>query len=234
MPDHAGPRGDVDAQAAWLNLDEAQRDGIDRIFANVGKAIAAFERTIVPKRTRFDLYADALSAGTDATGLFSEAETTGLRLFIGKGECTKCHNGALLTDSYFHNTGVPPVPGLPDDTGRAAAIAQVLADPFNCLGKYSDAEPGDCTELAYIDKSGDGMVRAYKPPSLRGVAERPPYMHAGQIGTLHEVLQHYDQPPVAVAGHSELNPLNMTEDELAALEAFLKSLSPISDNGAAP
>jgi cytochrome c peroxidase len=234
LPDHAGPHGDSEAQTAWQNLEAAQRDNIDRIFANVGKAIAAFERTIVPERTRFDLYADAVSVGTDTAGLLSEAETQGLGLFIGKGECTKCHNGPLMTDNYFHNTGVPPVAGLPDDSGRAAAIEQVIADPFNCLGTYSDAGPGDCTELAYIDKSGDGMVRAYKPPSLRGVAERPPYMHAGQIGTLREVLQHYEVAPAAVAGHSELSHLDMTEDELAALEAFLNALEPISNAGAVP
>jgi cytochrome c peroxidase len=34
-----------------------------------------------------------------------------LRLFIGKGECIRCHNGPRFSDGHFHNTGVPPVTG---------------------------------------------------------------------------------------------------------------------------
>jgi cytochrome c peroxidase len=120
------------------------------------------------------------------------------------------------------------VAGLPEDNGRLAAIAQVVADPFNCLGPYSDAGPADCAELRYMDRDGDDLVRAYKSPSLRGVTERAPYMHAGQFATLAAVIQHYNAAPTAPAGHSELTPLEMSEVELAALEAFLATLSEAS------
>ena len=225
LPEHASPLGGDAARTSWAALAERQRDEVNRVFANVGKAIAAFERTIEPGQTRFDAYADALAAGRDTTGLLTAAELAGLRLFVGKGECTKCHNGPLLTDQHFHNTGVPPVAGLPEDKGRIVATAQVLADPFNCLGSYSDAGPADCAELRYMDRDGEELVRAYKPPSLRGVAERAPYMHAGQIATLAEVVRHYQSAPAAVAGHSELKPLAMSEADLAALEAFLRTLT---------
>ena len=225
LTEHASPLGNDAARASWAALSEAERDAVNRIFANVGKAIAAFERTILPQPTRFDAYADALSAGHDTTGLLTPAEIEGLRLFVGKGECTKCHNGPLLTDQYFHNTGVPAVPGLPEDSGRIDAIAQVLADPFNCLGVYSDAGPTDCAELRYMDRDGHDLMRAYKPPSLRGVAERAPFMHAGQMETLAAVVRHYNEAPAAPAGHSELQPLGMSAAELAALEAFLGTLS---------
>ncbi len=172
LPEHASPLGTDAAKASWAALTESQRDQINRVFANVGKAIAAFERTIGPRPTRFDAYADALMAGRETIGLLTAAELEGLRLFVGKGECTKCHNGPLLTDQHFHNTGVPAVAGLPEDEGRVIAIAQVLADPFNCLGPYSDAGPNDCSELRYMNRDGDDLVRAYKPPTLRGVSER--------------------------------------------------------------
>jgi cytochrome c peroxidase len=68
-------------------------------------------------------------------------------------------------------------------------------------------------------------VRAYKTPSLRGVADRAPYMHAGQIATLAEVVAHYDRAPKAPAGHSELKPLRLSERERRQLEAFLRTLS---------
>lgn len=225
LPDHAGPVDEADVAAAWSALGDRQRNEVNRIFANVGKAIAAFERTIMPEPTRFDRYAEALASGDSTEGILSAEEQKGLRLFVGKGECTKCHNGPLLTDNYFHNTGVPAVPGLPDDLGRSSAIAQVLNDPFNCLGVYSDAGPGDCAELRYMTSDDGAMMRAYKPPSLRGVADRPPYMHAGQIATLADVVAHYNTAPAAPSGHSELEPLGLSETELAALVAFLGTLS---------
>ena len=49
-------------------------------------------------------------------------------------------------------------------------------------------------------KSGSELTRAYKTPSLRGAATRPPYMHAGQFSSLDEVVAHY-----ANAARIELN-----------------------------
>jgi cytochrome c peroxidase len=234
VPKHASPNGLGAVLDNWLALDDTQADAINRVFANVGKAIAAYERTITPQPSRFDAYADRLAAGEDTSGILTEQEEAGLRLFVGKGECTKCHNGPLLTDNFFHNTGIPAASDLPDDVGRSLAVDQVLSDPFNCLGPYSDAGPGDCAELKYLAKADRDMIRAYKPPSLRGVASRPPYMHAGQIATLSEVLIHYNTAPTALDGHSELSPLNFSPEELAALEAFLGALDPVASNADQP
>lgn len=234
VPDHAGPNGTGTVQDNWQALPEGRRDAVNRVFANVGKAIAAFERTITPQPSRFDAYADRLAAGGDTGGLLTPEEERGLRLFVGEGECTKCHNGPLLTDNHFHNTGVPAVPGLPEDLGRFAGAAQVRSDPFNCLGPYSDAGPEDCAELTYLAAPDHEATRAYKPPSLRGVALRPPYMHAGQIATLGEVLAHYNTAPAAPSGHSELEPLNLAPTDLAALQAFLAALDPVAPEGGQP
>jgi cytochrome c peroxidase len=68
-------------------------------------------------------------------------------------------------------------------------------------------------------------VRAFKVPSLRNVAERAPYMHAGQIATLREVVEHYNRAPAAPQGHSELKPLGLTAPEVDQLVAFLGTLS---------
>jgi cytochrome c peroxidase len=66
---------------------------------------------------------------------------------------------------------------------------------------------------------------AFKVPSLRNVADRAPYMHAGQLGTLADVIEHYNRAPKAPAGHSELRPLRLGAQERQQLEAFLRSLS---------
>jgi hypothetical protein len=103
--------------------------------------------------------------------------------------------------------------------------AQALADEFNCLSPHSDAEEEDCSELRFAKTDDHTLERQFKPPPLRNVAERAPYMHAGQFQTLRAVLEHYNRAPEAPGGHSELQPLHLSEQELAQLEAFLRSLS---------
>ncbi|HYE51100.1 MAG TPA: cytochrome c peroxidase [Azospirillaceae bacterium] len=229
LPPHAGPVADPAAAAAWAAMAEGDREAVNRVFANIGKAIAAFERTIAPAPTRFDAYASALGSGGSAS-ILTKDEVAGLRLFIGKGECVNCHNGPLLTDNHFHNTGVPAVPGLPEDRGRAAGAALVREDPFNCLGKYSDAGEGGCAELRFMAADGHELLRAFKTPSLRGAASRPPFMHAGQFAALADVVAHYNAAPAAPAGHSELRPLRLSQAERRQLIAFLATLDPSPDD----
>jgi len=110
------------------------------------------------------------------------------------------------------------------DHGRADAIAEVESDPFNCLGPYSDAPPKACKELHFMSRKSHPFDRAFKTPSLRGVSKRAPYMHAGQIKALGQVIAHYNAAPAAPSGHSEIKPLRLTREEKAALLAFLKTL----------
>ena len=226
LPGNASPLGTPEDQAAWHALSELQRREIDTVFANVGKAIAAFQRTIVHEETRFDRFAEAVVAGRKPEGdaELDSLEIEGLRLFIGKANCINCHLGPRFTDDFFHNTGVPSVAGLPEDRGREAAVEKVLTDPFNCLGPYSDASADDCKELRFMVRNAPEFERAFKTPSLRGAASRPPYMHSGQIGTLEEVIDHYSRAPQPPSGHTELQGVIFTDRGKAALIAFLKTL----------
>jgi cytochrome c peroxidase len=227
LPKNARPLGTEAEKAAWNGMSGEQRASIDRVFANLGKAIAAFERSIVHEPTRFDRFADAVAAGREPDGeaALSDEEINGLKLFIGKANCVTCHNGPRFTNDHFHNTGIPAVKGLPEDRGRETAVGQVPADPFNCLGAFRDGGEGACGELRFMVKSGEALKRAYKTPSLRGAATRPPYMHSGQIATLDDVVDHYNTAPASPRGMSELHPLGLSERERAALIAFLKTLA---------
>jgi cytochrome c peroxidase len=226
--EHGGKRGQYVQLVAAEYADQYQAvfgdadfSDTTRVFVNIGKAIAAFERKIQFGESRFDKFA-ATEEG------FSADEVAGARLFVGKANCVQCHNGPLLTDNVFHNTGVPARADLPADNGRATGAKQVLADEFNCRSKWSDARPEQCAELDYMVAEGHELVRAYKTPTLRGAASRAPYMHAGQIKTLAQVLDHYNRAPKAPAGHSEVEPLKLSARELRQLEAFLKTLeSPV-------
>jgi len=200
-------------------------DPADRVFANTGKALAAYERTLLPHPTRFDRYAEALAAQGSGTEILTAEEQAGLRLFIGAAGCINCHNGPLLTNLSFHNTGVPLAVGESRDRGRAEAIDRLLADPFNCLGEFSDAAPEDCAGLRFLRTGGPELEGAFKPPSLRGVAATPPYMHNGVFQTLEEVVEHYNRAPLAPVSHSEVQPLRLSARERAQLVSFLKTLS---------
>lgn len=223
LPAHAGPVEDAGAATAWEAMSDSDRRAVTEVFVNIGKAIAAFERTILPAPSRFDRYVASIGMGRQEEILLQE-EKEGLRLFIGKGECINCHNGPLFSDHHFHNTGVPEVAGLPEDHGRAGGTRAVLDDPFNCLGEFSDAGPEDCSELRFMSADAHEQLRAFKTPSLRGVTDRAPYMHAGQIASLREVVSHYRRAPSAPTGHSELRPLDLSEEEAANIVAFLGAL----------
>lgn len=227
LPASAGAVADTQAASAWEAMEPEDRAKVTRIFANIGKAIAAYERQIMPGPSRFDRYVEAVLNGDPNGGndILSEDELAGLRLFIGKGHCTNCHNGPLFTNNDFHNTGVPARSELPEDVGRSRGAKQVLEGEFNCLSAYSDARPEDCVDLRFLKADGQGLEHAFKPPTLRNVTETAPYMHAGQFSSLREVLEHYNHASEAPAGHSELEALNLGSRQLDQLEAFLGTLS---------
>jgi cytochrome c peroxidase len=220
----------VDAKRAgeWARMSAAHREEVSRIYSNIGKAIAAYERRIGFAPARFDRYVDATLSGRahGTEGAFTRDEEAGLRLFMGKASCVNCHNGPLFTDNSFHNTGVPvPAVSLPADSGRAVGVRQAVAGEFSCTSRYSDAKAEDCQELRFAVTEGEELVRAYKTPTLRNVAGRAPYMHAGQISTLGAVVRHYNDAPAAPFGHSEVKALRLSPKEERQLEAFLRTLS---------
>ena len=225
LPRNAGPVADSEAAANWEAMSPEEREAVTRIYVNMGKSIAAYERHLNPGASRFDQYVEAiLNNDPAANDILTPDEIAGLKLFIGEANCTNCHNGPLFTNNDFHNTGVPAVDELPEDTGRSLGAQQVLADEFNCLSIYSDAQTDKCSELNFLVIDEHQQERQYKPPSLRNVAQRGPFMHAGQLATLEAVLNHYNTAPEASAGHSELEPLNLTEEQIAQIIAFLQTL----------
>jgi cytochrome c peroxidase len=227
LPVNAGPVLDSQAASNWQAMSPDDRAAVTRIYVNMGKSIAAYERHLMPGASRFDKYTEAVLRNDyeSANNTLTSDEIAGLKLFIGQANCIHCHNGPLFTNNDFHNTGVPAVAGAPQDIGRAKGAQQVKADEFNCLSHYSDASPDQCAELNFLVMENDRLIRQFKPPSLRNVAERGPYMHAGQFATLEEVLNHYNTAPKAPDGHSELEPLHLSNEQLAQIIAFLRTLS---------
>ncbi|HEV8549338.1 MAG TPA: cytochrome c peroxidase [Polyangiaceae bacterium] len=218
---------------AWDALPEALRHGITEVYVNFGKAIAAYERLIVSRSSRFDSFYAEIAAGATRSKLLNGDEAAGLKLFVGEGKCVSCHLGPNFTDWKFHNIGVAQegmnIP--PDDEGRAEGLAKVVADRFNCASEWSDRSDKDGCAVNGIVADGDATAAyrgAFKTPSLRSVSQTAPYFHTGTELTLADVVEHYDEG--GDDGHyaGKLDPnveeLHLTEPERAELVAFLKTL----------
>jgi cytochrome c peroxidase len=214
---------DPEAFKMWIRAPLAERDAVNRVYSNFGKAVAAFVRTILPGEARFDRYAASVleGRGREPANIFTGEEAEGLRLFIGKAGCVGCHNGPLFTNGGFHNVRIPPTEKLPFDAGRSEGIISVLGDEFNCLGPYSDATGRDCAELWYLDTDTKKYVGAMKTPTLRNIATHPPYMHAGQLATLEEVMEFY----AGIADNPEITHNGLSRGDQDKIRAFLGTLT---------
>jgi cytochrome c peroxidase len=209
-------------QPAWDGMAQGDKDIVNRIFANYGKAIAAYVRLEVSRNAPFD----KLVAG-DKTALQNDAKR-GLKVFLGKGGCVSCHSGPNFADDQFHNIGVeqkgPHVPAT--DFGRFQDIPALLASPFNTTTAFSDnVTTGKLTGLVQ-EEAQRGQFRT---KSLRGLANAAPYMHSGQLADLQSVVDYYatggTSPGDAGAKDSRITPLGLTGTDAADLVAFLQSLN---------
>ena len=157
---------------------------------DLSRALASYVRSIVSGNAPFDRYLHG-----DRTALSEQAQR-GLAVFRGKGNCTVCHVGPLLSDEECHNTGVAWKDGVLHDLGR-----------FTVTRK--DADRG-----------------AFKTPTLREIARTAPYMDDGSIATLEAVIEFYDRGGTPNPFHDpEVRPLGLTREERDALRALLESLT---------
>lgn len=216
---------------AWASMSDGDREIVDRVFANVGKVIAAYERKLISNDSPFDYFVEGLRT-RDAEKLqaISNSAQRGLKLFVGVGQCRLCHHGPNLTDGEFHDIFLPSQGGgTLRPAARQAGVRAVKLDPFNSLGSYSDDRTGMVAQmLEFLAETPENRGR-FKTPSLRNVAKTQPYMHAGQKASLTDVISYYSTLTGAVhAGHGHeaiLVPLHLSPGEMRDLVAFLESLT---------
>jgi len=220
-----------DAVVKFLTSNDVYRIQFEKVFGaapnidNVGKAIAAFERTIVTGTSPYDAYeplrkfeeafAEQLEDVDDfkkedpsnfakyqdlkkksEANPISESAKRGRDLFFStKSNCSACHVGANFTDELYHNLGVGMAAEKPD------------------LGRFEQTKQEK-------DKG------AFKTPTLRNVELNAPYMHDGSQKTLEEVVDWY-----AKGGHAnpylsdKIKKLELSDQDKADLVAFMKALT---------
>ncbi|MEX0299355.1 MAG: cytochrome-c peroxidase [Kordiimonas sp.] len=165
----------------------------------ISLALAQFVRSIVSFNTKFD---SAFTGGNNGVfeSVYTEQELQGLILF-GQGG---------------------------DREGRSLGCARC----HGTRAHVSDDVHNNGLDITVTGDDGAGNKR-FKSPSLRNIALTAPYMHDGRFSTLEEVIEFYDG---GVQGHPELDNrltgpggrprrLNMSNDEKAALLAFLGTLT---------
>lgn len=206
----------------------------EEILVDVGKALAAFQETLVSGRAPFDEFRDALAKNdADAMKTYPVAAQRGLRIFVGKGNCSTCHFGPHFTNGEFADTGVPFFAAKGRvDPGRHGGIQKLRASQFNLLGRHND-DPARTTATGtrHIELQHRNFGE-FRVPGLRNVALTAPYMHNGSLATLRDVVQHYselNEERLHADGERVLKPLKLTRAEIDDLVAFLESLSPQPD-----
>jgi cytochrome c peroxidase len=175
-------------------------------LANVVRAIAAFERTLLSADSPFDryLYRD------DRTAITQQA-VRGMKLFFSEEiGCSGCHAGFNLSASVAFTKSAKPVL------------------TFNNTGLYDldgkGAYPADDRGLMNITNKPADMGR-FRAPTLRNIALTAPYMHDGSIATLESAITHYARGGKGPLKAPQLKGFAISETEIAELVAFLNSLT---------
>jgi cytochrome c peroxidase len=197
---------------------------------HVTKAIAAFERTRIAGDSPFDRW--FFAGETDAV---TEQQKRGYDLFVNQGRCVSCHiieqTQALFTDNRFHNIGV----GINDIQNDVPALATEFLEADLTLSEVDVEVLGDkrTSELGrFAISHGFDDLGSFKTPTLRNVALTAPYMHDGSVATLRDVIVHYNNGGVTDEGDpvndflsGGIRPLNLEEDQIDDLVAFMEALT---------
>ncbi|MET0498797.1 MAG: cytochrome c peroxidase [Steroidobacteraceae bacterium] len=196
----------------------------------VQQAIASFERTIISGDSPFDRF----YFGKDKTAISAQAQR-GFDTFLNKGRCVSCHvienDQALFTDNRFHNIGVG-INRIQNEVGQfAPAFLKAKAAGVDVdKAVLSNPKASELGRFAVTDSLDE--IGSFKTSTLRNVAVSPPFMHDGSLKTLRDVVEHYNNGGITnKADHVNdflsggIRPLNLTDDEISDLVAFLETLT---------
>jgi cytochrome c peroxidase len=197
--------------------------GRDVNFADIERAIAAYERTQFAFDSPFDKFING-----DQHAI-SDSARRGWSIFNGKGRCMSCHGWnptqPLFTDMKFHNIGV---------SAHKSDFVPLARQALDTLRNGGSSEQIDQLAIG-TDMSGLGRflvtkqphdIGAFRTMGLRNLLVTQPYFHDGSQQTLWDTIDHYNkggvQNPYLDGG---ITPLGLTEAQEDDLIAFLTSLT---------
>jgi cytochrome c peroxidase len=229
-PIEMGERSEADVVAALEAIPEyvegfRKAYGREITYDDIGRAIGAFERTLV----FLDAPLDRFLAG-DKQAL-SEAAQAGWELFNGKARCSSCHpiNGAnpLGTDFDFHNIGVSARDQ--DFEGLAAQALKELAKDASEEALDKLALNSDLSQLGrFVVTRNYADIGSFKTMQIRNVGLTAPYMHDGTLQTLWDVMDHYNRGGEAnLYLDGGIEALALSEEEIDQLVALMFALTDV-------
>lgn len=171
-------------------------------------ALASYVRSLAPFNSRFDRHMRGEKE------LLSVEEVKGFNLFMGKAKCGTCHFMPV-----FNGTAAPAF------NNTEGEVIGVLQNPNAALPKL------DADEGRYVQNQLAELRYSFKTPTVRNIAKTAPYMHNGAYTGLEQVMDFYNKGGAAGMGLILENqtlpsdPLNLREDEIQAIIAFLQTLT---------
>ena len=181
----------------------------DDMLEATALAIAAYERTILANQAPFQAYLKG-----DETAM-TESEVAGAEVFFGKGNCYACHNGPALSS---------PVGAMADEVFMTVG--------FHDLDIWEDTigEVNEATKEGRGGFTGDELDRfKFKVPPLYNLIDTTVFGHGASFASVEEVVRYKVD---AVPQHPQVEtydldyrftPLDLTEDEITNLVAFLEN-----------
>lgn len=132
---------------------------------------------------------------------------SGMDLFYGRGGCSDCHSGPLLTDQDYHAMGAPQI-----GPGKKARFETLARDEGR----------------AEVTGLPEDMF-AFRTPSLRNVALTAPYGHAGSHADLAAFVADHADPVAALArydaGQAVLPALDVEDDSIMSDPAEVAAIA---------
>ena len=168
-----------------------------------GLAIAAYERTLLANQAPFQRW---LNGETDA---LSEEEKRGAILFFDKANCYTCHNGPALNTMEFHALGMKGLDEAVEPTFGTKPDAEANLGRGGFTGREED-------------------MHKFKVPQLYNLTDSPFYGHGSSFRTVRDVVAYKNIAEAENASVPEnqlaagFQPLNLEEDEIDAITAFLE------------
>ena len=218
------PKDVVAKLAAIPEFVEAFQKVFDRPpnWEDLGKALAAFERTRLSTEAPFDRFLHGDEKALNAS------QRRGWALFTGKARCGGCHTYdpalPLFGDNRFHNTGVAAGKEDFDQLAKRAAKSAAAGNKAEIDKLALESDFSDLGRFLVTQKKED--IGGFKTPFLRDVLLTGPYMHDGSLETLWDVVEFFnkggERNPFLDA---EMKPLGLTVSEVEDLVNFLSALT---------
>jgi cytochrome c peroxidase len=194
--------------------------------ADLTRAIASYERTLLSFDSPFDHFAAGEENAIDASA------RRGWELFNNRGRCNKCHalteekrDPTNFTDNDFHNIGIGIIT---HNVVALARQAKALINSQDTAAIDRAAIQSDMSALGrFLITRKETDTASFKTPNLRNILITGPYFHDGSQATLWDVMDHYNKGDGLQNPYldQDIQPLALTEDEIDDLVAFMASLT---------